>query len=474
MDQDRGGAAAFAEPVHFIGIGGSGMSGIARILAKRGIRVTGSDSKESATLESLRTDYAIDAYAGHDAFKMAGSGTVVASAAIRGDNVEYAAAGSGQTPLYSRAEFLGLMMDGYAKSVAVSGTHGKTTTSAMIATILEAGDLDPTVVIGGDLASIGGNARLGSGDVFVAEACEAYGSFLSFRSDTAVVTNIEADHLDYYADLEAITASFVKFLSQVRTSAVLNVDDINVRALSIAKQFSAQCVTYATSVDADVVAKHVQARNGGMTYDVTAYGVALGTIELKVPGLHNVSNSLAAIAVGLIYGVNFDAIKRGLASFRGTKRRFEILGTTRDGVTVVDDYAHHPTELTLTLAAAREAFPGRKIIAAFQPHLPSRTRDFMDDFAHSFSDADYVLITEIFLAREAALSGVSGADLAERASQAKGGDVVTYVDDVTVLPTAIRRVIAPGDVLMTLGAGDDIRAVAEQYLKCESELVTQS
>jgi len=454
------------ECIHFVGIGGAGMSGMARVLARQGVAVTGSDLRESATLESLRRESGIRAEAGHEAHHLNGATLVVASAAVKKDNPEMVAARAKGLPVISRAEMLGRLMARYPRSIAISGTHGKTTTTGMTAMALEAGGLDPTVLIGGDLPAYGGNARLGASDVFLAEACEAYDSFLDLDPQIAVITNIEADHLDYYGDLENILRSFRKFLRQVTGTAILPGFDENARALAkdLRSAPSAPAlVTYALGGDVTLRTEDLDAQGMAPSYVAVWQGEPLGRITLGVPGMHNVANSLAAVAVGLTLGVPFSKIADGLRAFVGTGRRFERLGETKAGALVVDDYAHHPTEIRATLAAARRAYPGRRIVAVFQPHLPSRTRDFKTEFAESFGDADHVVLTDIFLAREQPLEGVTGAGLAALTADRRGVDHVSYVADKTALPARLAEMVRPGDLVLTLGAGD-IRAAAEGLL----------
>ncbi len=456
------------ERIHLIGIGGAGMSGLARVLARQGVRVSGSDAQDSATLETLRREYGVAAAAGHDGAQVGQADLVVVSAAVRGGNPEVAAARAADIPIISRAEMLGRLMDRYARSVAVSGTHGKTTTTGMTACILEDGGLDPTVLIGGDLPRYGGNARVGASDVFLAEACEAYDSFLDLNPQVAVITNIEADHLDYYGDLENVLRSFRRFLSQVSDLAVVCGDDGNVLRLLSGLKDGPDVLTYGFSEGVALRALDVALDGPRPSYTVTRRGEPLGRVTLSVPGRHNALNSLAAVAVGLHFGLPFARIAAGLASFTGTGRRFERLGETADGVLVVDDYAHHPTEIRATLAAARRAYPDRRIVAVFQPHLPSRTLDFKMEFAESFSDADAVVLTDIYLAREKPLEGVTGAGLAALTADRRGAGHVAYVGDKALLPARLSEMLRPGDLLLTLGAGD-IRAAAEGYLNLASE-----
>ena len=467
MEYNILGSVSFvSETVHFVGIGGAGMSGLARVLARQGVFVTGSDLKESPTLAALRQETGITAHAGHAAANLNGATLVVASAAVKKDNPETAAAREKGIPVISRAEMLGRLMARYGDSVAITGTHGKTTTTGMTAMVLEAGGLDPTVLIGGDLPAYGGNARLGGSNVFLAEACEAYDSFLDLAPKIAVVLNIEADHLDYYGDFANVLRSFRRFLAQVSGTAIVCATDPNIPALLAelrGTQPTPEIITYAVDAEADLTAVNVDLDCAAPSYTVIWQETPLGRVHLQVPGLHTVSNSLAAVAVGLTLGIAFDQIALGLAHFTGTGRRFERLGTTASGVLVVDDYAHHPTEIKSTLAAARRAYGDRRIVAVFQPHLPSRTRDFKTEFAESFAAADHVVLTDIFLARESPIAGVTGAGLAALTADRRGADRVTYVADKSALPGRLAEIVRPGDLVLTLGAGD-IRAAGEGLL----------
>jgi len=455
-----------SETVHFIGIGGAGQSGLARVLARQGVRVTGSDARESPTLDALRREPGIVAWGGHAPDHVNGAELVVATAAVKRDNPEIVAALARNIPVISRAEMLGRLMARYRRSIAISGTHGKTTTTGMTAMALQAAGCDPTVLIGGDLPAWGGNARLGGSDLFVAEACEAYDSFLDLDPAIAVVTNAEADHLDYYGDLDNVLRSFRKFLSQVSETVILGAYDPNLQTLAreLREQASGpRLVTFGLDEDAILRAVNVDMTGAAASYDATWQDKPLGRVCLRVPGLHNVKNSLAALAAGLALDAPFAPLAEGLNAFVGTGRRFETVGETDAGVLVIDDYAHHPTELRATLAAARQAYPARRIVAVFQPHLPSRTRDFLAEFAESFVQADQVVLTDIYLAREQPLEGVTGASLAALTADRRGAECVTYVADKRALPTRLLELTRPGDLVLTLGAGD-IREAGEGLL----------
>ena len=454
------------DTIHFIGIGGAGQSGLARVLARQGTHVTGSDARESPTLDALRREPGIVAWGGHAAGHVGDADLVVATAAARRDNPEIVAALARGIPVISRAEMLGRLMARYPRSIAISGTHGKTTTTGMTAMALQAARLDPTVLIGGDLPAWGGNARLGGSDLFVTEACEAYDSFLDLDPAIAVVTNAEADHLDYYGDLDNVLRSFRKFLSQVSETVALGAYDANLQMLAreLREQASGpRVVTFGMDEGATLRATNVDTSGIGAFYDAQWQGKPLGRVRLRVPGLHNVKNSLAALAAGLVLDAPFALLAEGLHAFVGTGRRFETVGETPSGVLVIDDYAHHPTELRATLTAARQAYPERRVVAVFQPHLPSRTRDFLADFAESFGQADLVVLTDIYLAREPPLEGVTGASLAALTADRRGADCVTYVADKCMLPARLAALTRPGDLVLTLGAGD-IREAGEGLL----------
>lgn len=444
--------------IHMIGIGGAGMSGLAAVMAEMGRRVSGSDLQATpvtARLESL----GVKVFRGHNAANVSGADLVVASAAVPADNPELRAAREMGLPILGRAEMLGRLMSG-TLGVAVSGTHGKTTTTSMLADVLEAGGLDPTVIIGGDLDRLNGNARLGKGKVFLTEACEAFNSFLELRSTIAVVTNIEADHLDFHGSLEGVIHSFERFLSQIEPNgcAVLCVDCPNVRA--VMPSITRRIVSYGLSPDAELRAADTDIESQHASFRILHRARDCGRFTLKVPGRHNVLNALAAAAVGRELGLDFHIIRKALAEFHGAGRRFEVLGTAA-GVTVVDDYAHHPTEIRATLAAARGW--GGRVVAVFQPHLFSRTRTFLNEFAESLSAADLILLTEIYPAREKPIAGVSASLIVDAIKVRFPGKDVVFVSEKDRVAETLRPSLQPGDVVVVMGAGD-IRAAAEMLL----------
>lgn len=443
--------------IHFIGIGGAGMSGLARIVLAQGGAVSGSDLHRSETTEGLEA-LGARIVVGHAAetIRRERPTEVVISSAVPPDNEELRFAKEQGIPVMSRAALLARLMDGHDK-IAVAGTHGKTTVTSMLALAVEAAGLDPTVVIGGEVHDIGSNAKLGRGPHFIAEADESDRSFLLLNPDVAVVTNVEADHLETYGTLDEIVVAFQAFLDKLPEDglAVVCADDPVASGLHPAR---CRRVTYGLQEDADYVGRRVRLHPLGSETDVYEKGHFLGTLTLSAPGLHNVLNALAAVATSRSLGVDFAPVTRALASFRGAKRRFDVLGEAGQRL-IVDDYAHHPTEIRATLAAARNT--GRRVVAVFQPHRFSRTRDLMDELAASFEDADYVVLTDIYAASESPLPGVTTERLA-RAVREREGDKVAVVRDKGAVPAYLLARTRPGDIVITLGAGD-IRCVGEQF-----------
>ncbi|MDO8587968.1 MAG: UDP-N-acetylmuramate--L-alanine ligase [Armatimonadota bacterium] len=447
------------ERTHFIGIGGAGMSALAAVMRGRGAEVSGSDQKESDSTRRLRT-MGIRVEIGHVAGNIGDPELVVISAAIPPDNPEIAAAKERGIPVIQRAEMLGRLMDSYGSRIAIAGTHGKTTTTSMVSLIALGAGLDPTILIGGDVKAIGGNARLGEGDLFITEACEAYSSFLYLHPSIAVVTNVDADHLEHHGTLENIKQVFVQFLSQVDEDGcvIACADDENVR--SILPFVTRRIVLYGVASDAEVRADEVDVDSPAASYSLVRNGKAMGRVQLATPGLQNVLNSLAAAAVGLELGTEFPAIREALGKHRGAGRRFEILGEAR-GVLVVDDYAHHPAEIAATLTAARRGF-GRRIVAIFQPHLYSRTKFFLRDFAESLKLADRQIVTDIYAARERPIAGVSAEQIVN-AMNRNGNKVGEYIPDKANIAEIVLPELRSGDMVIVMGAGD-IRGVGEEIL----------
>lgn len=444
--------------IHFVGIGGIGMSGIAEVLHNLGYLVSGSDSRESETTRRLAS-LGVRVVIGHQAENLGEADVVVRSSAVGQENLEVAAARQRLVPVIQRAEMLAELMR-MKYGVAVAGTHGKTTTTSMVATVLARGGLDPTMVIGGRLNALGSNAKLGRGDFLVAEADESDGSFLKLSPTIAVVTTVDAEHLDYYRDLAHIQDTFVEFINKVPFygMAVLCLDQENIQALlpRVEKRY----VTYGLRSQADVLARDVEF--AGMTSACRVFwkGELLGRLALNVPGLHNVYNALAAVVVGMDLDLRFEVIRDALADFTGVDRRFQVRGEA-GGITVVDDYAHHPVEIKATLNAAKDGF-GRRVIAVFQPHRYSRTQALLGEFSTAFYQADRLFVTEIYAAGEAPIPGVSGRQIADGVA-GHGHRHVAFVADKSDLAKAVLDQVAPGDMVLTLGAGDVWR-VGEEIL----------
>ncbi|MGN7984969.1 UDP-N-acetylmuramate--L-alanine ligase [Burkholderia sp. 22313] len=441
--------------IHFVGIGGAGMSGIAEVLVNLGYEVSGSDLSRNAVTDRLAALGARIAI-GHDAANIEGANAVVVSTAVRSDNPEVLAARHQRVPIVQRAVMLAELMR-LKQGIAIAGTHGKTTTTSLVASVLAAGGLDPTFVIGGRLISAGANARLGTGDFIVAEADESDASFLNLYPVIEVITNIDADHMDTYGhDFARLKQAFIEFTQRLPFygSAVVCVDDPNVR--QIIPFISKPVVRYGLSPDAQVRAEDIDARDGRMHFTVIREGRAPLPVVLNMPGLHNVQNALAAIAIATDLGVSDDAIQLALAEFNGVGRRFQRYGEvpSADGgqYSLIDDYGHHPVEMAATIAAARGAFPGRRLVLAFQPHRYTRTRDCFDDFVNVLSTVDALVLTEVYAAGEAAIATANG-DALSRALRAVGKVDPVFVATVDDVPDALAKVARNGDVVITMGAG---------------------
>lgn len=441
-------------PVHFMGIAGAGMSALAELCHRRGAAVTGCDQQPDGAKDVAALG--ITVHAGHDPAHVKGHRALVVTSAVPKDHPEIAAAHAAGIPVIRRAEALAEATAG-GVLIGVAGTHGKSTTTVMTTAALTAAGKAPTGVVGARVRAWNGNLSQGGHEVFVVEADEYDRSFLALWPTVAVVTNVEADHLDIYRDLADITATFEEYVRRARY-AVLCADDPGANALFTPP--TVEVIRYGlTSPDARLVASNVQAADGGSAFDVRFDGKAMGRVTLRVPGLHNVRNALAALACGLgVWKLNVEEMAKGLASFVGVERRFERLGTAA-GVEVVDDYAHHPTEVVATLQAAREAFPGRRIVAAFQPHLFSRTRDFAPAFAEALALSDAVYLADIYPAREQPIAGVTSALVADGLSRA--GRAPQWTGPRSELAEALARDAGDGDVVLTIGAGDITRTGAE-------------
>ena len=437
------------------------MSALAHWFLAHGAHVSGSDAKDSPTLHRLAQAGAV-VHVGHDARHLGAVDRVVYSAAIPAENPELVEAKRRGLPLISRAALLGEVLARHV-GIAIAGTHGKTTTTAMTAAIFLAAGRDPTILLGGDWEPIGGNVRVGGSDLCIVEACEAFNSFLELRPHHAAVTNIDADHLEFHGDLDGVKDAFARFLAarQAGGVAVICLDDPHARA--VAERAAAPLLGYGIdSLDADLRAFRVEVGPAASRFRVTYRGTSLGAVRLTVPGLHNVRNALAAIGLALVMEVPFDAVQTGLATFRGVGRRFERLGEV-GGVLVIDDYAHHPTEIVATLASARTAYPERRLWAVFQPHLYSRTQRLMDEFARALAGADRVLVTEIYAAREPPIPGVTGEALAEATRALAGAERVAFAADLAAGAEYLRQAVAPGDLVLVMGAGD-VRHLGESLV----------
>jgi UDP-N-acetylmuramate--alanine ligase len=436
--------------VHFIGIGGAGMSGIARILLARGVRVSGSDRRDTPTLLALRALGARVAV-GHDPTHLGDADTVVVSTAIRADNPELVAARARGLRVLPRAVALAAVMAG-RRSVAVAGTHGKTSTTSMLTVAVQACGADPSFAIGGDLNESGSNAHAGEGDVFVAEADESDRSFLLLSPFGAIVTNVEADHLDNYGDLAAVEAAFDRFLETVDPEGfvVVCADDPGAARLRGVRS-TAQLRTYGRAPDADLRLVDLQVLPDGTSYTAVLDGRDLGRVQIQVPGEHMALNSAAALLAGLELGLPADGLIEGLARFGGVHRRFELKGVV-GGVRVYDDYAHHPTEVTAQLRAARAVAGGGRLIVAFQPHLYSRTREFAEGFGRALGLADEVVVMEVYGAREDPVPGVTGAMVADAVPLP--ADRVLFEPSWSAAAPALAARARPGDLVVTMGAGD--------------------
>ncbi|KPV39499.1 UDP-N-acetylmuramate--alanine ligase [Thiohalorhabdus denitrificans] len=446
--------------IHFVGIGGAGMSGIAEVLLALGFPVSGSDLKESATVAHLR-ELGARVHIGHDPENVAGVDVVVTSSAVKRTNPEVAAALDAAIPVIPRAEMLAELMR-FKRGVAVAGTHGKTTTTSLVATLLHEGGLDPTMVIGGRLNSITGNGMLGEGDYLVAEADESDASFLYLHPQMAVVTGMDPDHMDTYGgDPERLEAAFLQFLQQVPFYGLAVLCRDHPRVREMLPRLTKPWVTYGYDSEAHYQARNVAARGSRMTFECWRYGEEAPLVEvaLNLPGRHNIANALAAIAVADRLGVAPEAIRRGLEGFSGVGRRTEVRGE-RDGILYVDDYGHHPEEVRLTLAAVREAWPERRLVVAFQPHRYTRTRDLLEEFGGAFGEADELLLAEVYPAGEEPIPGAEGPDLHDAVVR-HGHPRARFVGPLSGMAEALGETARPGDVVLTLGAGD-IGALARE------------
>jgi UDP-N-acetylmuramate--alanine ligase len=441
--------------VYFIGIGGIGMSGIAELLLGHGFEVHGSDLKDSDTVQRLKERGAV-VHLGHEERNVAGADVVVTSTAVTRDNPEVRAARRDGVPVIPRAEMLAELMR-LKHGVAIAGSHGKTTTTSLVAAVLNHGGMDPTVVIGGKVNQLGSNAWLGNGEYLVAEADESDGSFLKLAPTIAVVTNLDLEHVDFWhGGLPQLQQAFVDFLNRLPFYGlgVVCIDEENVQKLL--PRVDRRVVSYGKSRQADFQARDLVAHGLGSRFTVARRGEVLGEVTLQLTGEHNVLNAVAAIAVADELAIHFATAAEALAGFEGVQRRFTQRGEA-GGVTVVDDYGHHPTEIRATLAGARRAYPGRRIVALFQPHRYTRTAALMDDFGRAFNDADVVRVSDVYAAGEAPIEGATSAALAS-SMQEHGHRDAAYGGELDEAIALVSRELQRGDLLLTLGAGDITRA----------------
>jgi UDP-N-acetylmuramate--alanine ligase len=447
--------------IHFVGIGGIGMSGIAELLLNLGYRVSGSDLKSTPVTDNLaRLGGRI--FEGHAEEHVEGADVVVYSSAVREDNPEIAAARKHFVPVIPRAEMLAELMR-LKYGIAIAGAHGKTTTTSMVASILTKGGLDPTAVIGGRLDTWGGsNARLGEGDILVAEADESDGSFLALSPIIAVVTNIDREHLDHYGDMETIRKTFVDFINKVPFygTSVLCLDNEEIQ--NIIPRLKKRYITYGLTSQADLQGRELRREEGRMRFEVLYHGDSMGEVLVGIPGEHNVLNSLAALGVGLELGLSMDVIRQGLRDLGGLARRFQVKGE-KNGILVLDDYGHHPSEIAATLRTAREWWPERRMVVVFQPHRYTRTQILFDRFVTSFNEADVLLVTSIYPAGERPISGINGETLA-KGIRDHGHKDVAFCGDREETLERLLSTVREGDLVVTLGAGNIVK-VGEIFLE---------
>lgn len=441
-----------AKRIHCIGIGGIGLSAIADILIAKGYEVSGSDMNKGENVEKLIRDGA-KIYIGHSAENVEGADLVIYSAAIGEDNPELARAYELGIKTVTRAEMLGLLMEQSHTSIAIAGTHGKTTTTSMISLILKNADVDPTLLVGGNLHELEGNVRVGHGDYFVTEACEYMDSFLSLRPKVEIILNIDSDHLDYFRDIEHISESFQKFARLVPEDGMIIAYSANPFVSRAVKGLD-NVITFGLEESCDYAAINIEFDHGGLpTYELYKHGEQIGTIHLSIPGEHNILNSLAAIACADMLGIEPAVTKKTLAEFKGTERRFDILGTTAKGAKVVDDYAHHPTEIRATLSAAHN-IPHKKMWVLFQPHTYTRTIALFDEFAASFGEADCVVLVEIYAAREKNIHKISSSSLVPAIKKHFPDKEVHYFPTFEEIAEFVNENSEEGDLIITMGAGD--------------------
>ena len=436
--------------IHFIGIGGSGMSGIAEVLINQDYEVSGSDPSSNRVTDHLKT-LGADIRHNHSAENVSGKHVVVVSSAISDDNVEVQAAREQSIPVIPRAEMLAELMR-MKYGIAIAGTHGKTTTTSLVATVLAAGSLDPTVVIGGRIKNMGGHAKLGQSQYLIAEADESDGSFLKLSPTLAVVTTLDEEHMDFYLTIENMKSTFLQFLNRIPFygAAILCMDDANLQ--SLLPRIEKRTITYGLKSQADYTARNISVEGLKTYFTVYHHGKKLGKILSGALGRHNVCNTLAAVAVGMELNMDFPTIAESLKTFTGVQRRFEILKQS-ESLIIVDDYGHHPVEIQATLSTAKEVWPDRRLVIVFQPHRYSRTKHLMESFFSSFNDADQLLLLDIYSAGEEAEEGIHSQRIAEGVKEF-GHKNVEYIGSTQSVIPHLQKILKPGDILMTLGAGN--------------------
>lgn len=443
--------------VHCIGIGGIGLSAIAEIFLSRGYAVSGSDMKVSDTTYHLESCGAV-VYYEHNAENICDADLIVYSAAVSQENPELKAALEQGIPAVSRAEALGALMADYDMSIAISGTHGKTTTTSMISLILENSHKNPTILVGGNLAEIEGNVKVGTSDYFVTEACEYMDSFLSLRPKIEIILNIDSDHLDYFKDIEHIVSSFDRFAKLVPKDGFVIAYDANPFVKTVVRDLPCRVITFGFNDQSDFYASNIEFNAFGMpSYELYKGRNKLCTLQLSVPGEHNIANSLAAVACCHSLGVDIADIVSTLESFTGTQRRFDVIGVTKNNIRVVDDYAHHPTEIKATLSAAQN-IPHNALWCLFQPHTYTRTMALFDDFADAFADADKIIVAEIYAAREKNIYKISSKELVTEIKRVHPGKEVYYISDFDEMANFVINNAVENDLVLTMGAGDIYKA----------------
>ncbi len=441
--------------IHLIGIGGISMSAIAELLINHGYKISGSDMKDSKILDKLRS-YGAEIFIGHNTNNVKNPDLVVYTAAIKGDNCERLRAKQLNVPEIDRAEMLGIIMKNYKKAIAVAGSHGKTTTTSLLSLILEYANLDPTIFVGGELDEIGGNIKIGKSEHFITEACEYVESFLKFHPFIGLILNIDEDHLDYFKDIEHIKSAFRKFIDLIPKEGflIVNEDDLNIK--KIIDDVSCNLITYGINNNSMFTATNIVfIKEGYPIFDVKFNNKKIGTFKLNIPGIHNVYNALASIATAHVLGVEPIEIEKHIQKFKGIHRRFDVLGEIKT-CKIIDDYAHHPTEIRATLEAAQN-YPHNKIWCVFQPHTFTRTQALLNDFAESFHGADHVIITDIYAAREIDTGEINSEMLVNKIKESNCKCNIYYMKDFDEISKYIYDNMEAGDMVLTMGAGDVYR-----------------